>query len=183
MRNKIVPALWRSLSEILGIFLFISTSYPGAVSSSFFPSHTPKDHQGDHRENVHFVQFLLMSNICTWYPLVTRKVIYFFNHYQLEFNSGQCPWGEEKKKKSNNKNTYASPITIPLVILSATAARDLPLANSQTTRLFPGLCCEASFFKHNKSSNFMSWAIADFSLWLQMGMVCTNESSDLCYCK
>lgn len=84
-----------------------------------------------------------------------------------------------KKPKSTTKITCASPITILLVILSPTAARDPPLANSQTTHLFPGLCCETSFFKHNKSNSFMSWAIVDFSLWLQMGMVCTNKSPDL----
>lgn len=116
-------------------------------------------------------------------PLSPERWSIFSIITNLNLILGSAPEEREKKKKSNNKNPYASPITIPLVILSATAARDLPLANSQTTHLFPGLCCEASFFKHNKSSNFMSWAIADFSLWLQMGMVCTNESSDLCYCK
>lgn len=180
----IVLTLWTSLSEILGIFLFISNSYPGAISSSFFPSHTPKDHQGDHRENEHFVQVLLMSSIHPWHPLVARKAIYFSIITNLNLILDRVPEGRERNPEKQTKpKSCSSAITIRLVILSPTAAKGLPLANSQTTHLLPGLCCEASFFKHNKSSNFMSQAIVDFSLCMPIGMVYANKSPDLCYCR
>ena len=146
-----------------------------------FPQPYSSNCQWDYKESGHFGQLLLMPSIHTWHLLVTRKVVHFFNHYHLNLILGVSLG--EKNKQTKKTNGFASPITVFSVILSPAAARDLPLANSQTIYLFPRLCCETSLFKHNKSSNFMSWAIADFSLWLQMGMVCTNESLDLCYCK
>lgn len=87
-------------------------------------------------------------------PLVTRMVIFFYYYLLptwIQFWVLSL-WGG-KKSKPTTKITCASPITIPLLILSPTATRDLPLANSQTTHLLPGLCCKASFFITNTTAS------------------------------
>lgn len=184
MRKKIVTTLWRSLNEILVIILLGSKSYAGVIASSFLHSHIPKDSQGDHKENEHFVYInkhvhAAHGQYSHLWHLLSPAWWSIFHLLPKWIQFCVVPLRGGKKPKSTTKITCASPITILLVILSPTAARDPPLANSQTTHLFPGLCCETSFFKHNKSNSFMSWAIVDFSLWLQMGMVCTNKSPDL----
>lgn len=112
MRKKVVPDLWRSLSEILGIFLLVSNSCPEAnfcVSwkiDLFFLFPTPTV-----RETTRILcSFWCPAFICC-IPLSPERWSIFSIITILNLILGSAPRAGEEREGGGK-----SPITIPLVI-------------------------------------------------------------------